>query len=238
MLRIAICDDEQDLVDKIKNIIKEYEDIEDIRFSIDTYSSGVSLIRNFDGYDLIFLDIDMPGMDGIEVARKLRADDVIAKIIYVTNHASFTNQALSIHAFGYIVKPFECSEVFLLLDDFVKYIKLETVEECKKLSFKTANGLICLNTDDILYFEYHRNVGVEIVTCNESIYTRSTLQEVWETVAKYGFALPHKSFIVNLLYIKNIDGLDITMENNMTVPIAQKRASIFRTEHNRFLRRN
>lgn len=236
MIKIAICDDEQNIVDKIANVTIEYKKMKNIQFETDTFLSGINLIRKFSNFDLIFLDIDMPELNGIEVAKKLRDSDVISKIVYVTNHAHFTSQALSLHAFGYIVKPFKDSEIFSLLEDFMKFFNAEIQSKCKRMSFKTTQGVVCLNVEDIIYFEYSKPNGVNVVTMDKILHTRSTLQEVLKMVEGYGFVSPHKSFIVNLSCVEIIDGINMLMKNGATIQIAQKRVSSFRSAHNRFLR--
>lgn len=236
MIKIAICDDEQSIVDKIKNAAIKYKKTNNIQFETYTFLSGINLIRKFNDFDLIFLDIDMPELNGIEVAKKLRDSDVFAKIVYVTNHAHFTSQALSIHAFAYIVKPFEDSEIFSLLEDFMKFFNAEIQLKCKRISFKTTQGVVCLNIEDIIYFEYSKPNGVNVVTVDKILRTRSTLQEILKIVEDSGFVSPHKSFIVNLSCVETIDGVNMLMKNGATIQIAQKRVSSFRSAHNRFLR--
>ena len=102
MINIAICDDDLITLHNTKDLIEEYKIKE---FNIKTYSSGEELLKSKREFDIIFLDIDMGGINGIETAKRIRVYDKQVKIIYVTNYTDYTSMAFSVHAFGYLVKP-------------------------------------------------------------------------------------------------------------------------------------
>ena len=118
MINIAICDDEINIINKTKKLIQDY-DKEDI--DIYVYESGEELINSDKEFHIIFLDIDMKGLDGIETAKKLRKYDKKVKIIYVTNYTDYTYSAFSVHAFGYLVKPLNKKELYNQLDEALSY---------------------------------------------------------------------------------------------------------------------
>lgn len=109
MLNIAICDDDLNIVNKIKNLLEAYGKV---KFTINIYNSGEELLKIQMKFDVIFLDIDMSGIDGIETAREIRNYDKNVKIIYVTNFTDYTNLAFSVHAFGYLNKPVNKEEIY------------------------------------------------------------------------------------------------------------------------------
>ena len=100
-MKIAVCDDEKSMLEQMEENLKEFETL----FQIDCYSSGEALLDSGIYYDLIFLDIDMKGISGIDTARMLRKRDKRVKIVYVTAYEDFRDYAFSVHAFGYLVKP-------------------------------------------------------------------------------------------------------------------------------------
>ena len=103
MPKIAICDDEPAVRKQMEAYFKELESV----FCISYFESGEALLESDVLYDVIFLDIDMKGISGIDTARKIRVRDKKAKIIYVTAYEDFREYAFGVHAFGYLVKPVE-----------------------------------------------------------------------------------------------------------------------------------
>lgn len=104
----------------------------------------------------------------------------------------------------------------------------------QKYAFKTDEGILTLELDDIYYFEY---LSRKVIICtSKGKYVASySLKELHEKFNKYNFESPHKSFIINMLYIKYIKGFDILMENGEKIPLAQKRAVEFKEKFNDFL---
>ncbi len=102
MLNIAICDDEINILNKTKEILENYKKQS---ISVEVFLKGEDLVESDSNFDIIFLDIDMTGINGIETARLIREKDKKVKIIYVTNYTDYTSSAFSVHAFGYLLKP-------------------------------------------------------------------------------------------------------------------------------------
>lgn len=113
MKKIAICDDEPAVRKQMEAYFKELESV----FCISYFESGEALLESDVLYDVIFLDIDMKGISGIDTARKIRVRDKKAKIIYVTAYEDFREYAFGVHAFGYLVKPVEKEKILEILQE-------------------------------------------------------------------------------------------------------------------------
>ena len=227
MINIAICDDEINIINKTKKLIQDY-DKEDI--DIYVYESGEELINSDKEFHIIFLDIDMKGLDGIETAKKLREYDKKVKIIYVTNYTDYTYSAFSVHAFGYLVKPLNKKELYNQLDEALSY----TGEISKNLEFITRDGVIRIDTNSIYYFEYEQR-KVIMKTIDKNYILKKKISEIGKDIQDYGFEMPHKSFVVNLYNIKTIKGYDVHMMDGSVIPLSQKKSSQFRDSLNRYL---
>ncbi|EPZ57206.1 response regulator [[Clostridium] sordellii ATCC 9714] len=214
MINIAICDDEINIINKTKKLIQDY-DKEDI--DIYVYENGEELINSDKEFHIIFLDIDMKGLDGIETAKKLREYDKKVKIIYVTNYTDYTYSAFSVHAFGYLVKPLNKKELHNQLDEAFSY----TEEISKNLEFITRDGVIRIDTNSIYYFEYEQR-KVIMKTINKNYILKKKISEIGKDIKDYGFEMPHKSFVVNLYNIKTIKGYDVHMMDGSVIPLSQK----------------
>ena len=146
--KIAVCDDERSVVEKIQNDISSYRE----ECQIDRFYSGEELLLSKGKYDIIFLDIDMHGMNGIETAKQIREKDKNVKIIYVTSYTDYVNYAFSVHAFAYLLKPIQRVDIYKQLEEAEAYYK--DVQESKTLRFATKEGSIDQNINEIYYMEY------------------------------------------------------------------------------------
>ena len=117
MLNIAICDDSREDRKRLRKFLEETGFL----VSIQEFESGEALLRLEEPFPVIFLDIDMKGISGIETARLLRKKDKKAKIIYVTAYDDFREYAFSVHAFAYLVKPLDGEKIRQILKEAMEY---------------------------------------------------------------------------------------------------------------------
>ena len=148
MYQIAICDDEPAICAMVSGIIREWN--HDIRISC--FDSGEAILAAYDSFDVIFLDIDMKGMNGIETGKWIRGRDKETKIVYLTAYQDYVSGAFGVHAFQYLLKPVKEAEICKVLEEIFSYI--HTPENKPILDFQTVNGLLCLPAEKIYYFEY------------------------------------------------------------------------------------
>lgn len=229
MINIAICDDDKKIVEQIKKYIMEYKKTE---CEVKTYSSGEKLLEVKFDFQIIFLDIDMTGINGIETAKKIRNYDKSVKIIYVTSFTDYVNMAFEVHAFGYLNKPIKKEQIYKQLDEAAAYSKEEEKEET--IEFITLDGVVRLYPKQIYYFEYVSR-KVKMKTLDKTYMLKEKIAIIASKMEKYGFLMPHKSFTVNLFYIRNIKGYDIFMTDGSIIPLSQKKSAEFREQFNIFL---
>ena len=218
MYRIAICDDDSGLRRFLRQTIEE----ERLPCVVDEFSDGVNLLKSYNqwaasdvcvgaseerGFDILFLDIDMPRMNGIDTAKKIRTTDRRVKIIYVTGYQDYMGKAFEVHPFSFLVKPVKKKEIPLRL--------------------QTTEGVEEFRASDIYYLEYVSR-KLRFVTKKGESMVRGKISEYLERLEAYGFASPHKSFAVNLYHVKAIRGYDIIMMNGERIPLSQKRSVEFR----------
>ncbi len=229
MIDIAICDDDKNIIEQIKKYIEEYDAC---RSTISTYNCGEQLLSYKKKFHIIFLDIDMAGIDGIETAKRIREYDKTVKIIYITNFTDYVNLAFEVHAFAYLNKPIKKEQIYTQLNEAIAYLEDREGEEL--IEFITLEGVVRLAPKDIYYFEYI-NRRVKIKTFNNSYMLKENITTVAKRMDRYGFLMPHKSFTVNLFYVKSIKGYDIFMMDGSIIPLSQKKSSEFREKFNIFL---
>ena len=132
MYKIAVCDDEEKILEKTKRLIREWNPEVEVR----GFSSGKELMENYEPYEAIFLDIDMPGMNGIETGKAIRRIDKGTKIVYLTAYRDYVAGAFGVHAFQYLLKPISEKKMGKVLEEIFSYRNIR--EKQVILDFKTV----------------------------------------------------------------------------------------------------
>lgn len=235
MLEIALCDDEEYELNQLHTMILKYCKERNIKVSVSPYTNGEALLHSPKKYQVIFLDIKMDQISGIEIGKKIRENDKRVKIIYATNFTNYQNDAFSVRAFGYLVKPVQYEAICKQLDDVIEYSELENIKTT--FTFDTDAGIKTLNVQDIYYFEAC-NHKIEIVTKERTFKVSDSIINILNNFKSYGFSMPHKSYVINLFYVSSIRGYEILLTSGNTIPISQKRAVEFKNEFHSYLKNN
>lgn len=228
MYQIAICDDEQTICGMVCSVIREWNP--DIKISC--FDSGEALLAAYDSFDAIFLDIDMKGMNGIETGRQIRERDHVTRIIYLTAYRDYVAGAFEVHAFQYLLKPISAGRLQQVLEELFHYVKKS--DKQRILDFHTNEGVVCMDAADICYFEFV-NRRIHMVTIQNVYHMTGKIGSIFERVCSMGFSMPHKSFVVNMLHVKNVRNLDIFMDNGDRIPLSQKKQKEWKRELTSYL---
>lgn len=229
MIKIAVCDDDKKVLEETVELLNNYKRAS---LSTDIYSSGEALLAAGKKYDILLLDIDMGGLNGIETARRIRERDKEVKLIYITNYSDYTIFAFGVHAFAYLLKPLRAEELYAQLDEACTYGLSGTTE--RELEFQAKEGILHIRPSRILFFEY-LDRQVLMHTTERVWHLKRRITELAEEMAQYGFAMPHKSFAVNLYAVQRICGYEITLTDGSIVPLSQKKSVQFRRALNDYL---
>lgn len=232
MINIAICDDSQKDIKKLESILLEIMENESTNYSLTTFVCGESLLENWKAFHVVFLDIIMNNESGIDVGQEIKRRYHQTQIIYVTSFDSYYQEAFSVHAFQYIVKPVNEQIVKSIFSEVVAYVNNMIAQNM--VSINTDGEAIDLHLQDIYYFEFTER-KIRISSSQGDTFIRTSLKNIYEKVKYNYFGVPHKAYIVNFFYIKRINNNNILLTNNLTLPLAQKRASNFKKEYHDFL---
>lgn len=205
MLHVAIVDDDEKIADLMKSFLKQYTDERKTVFSVECYSDPadfLSVYGNGDCYDMIFLDIELPGMNGMDVARKIRDIDIDVALVFVTNMRQYAIKGYEVDADDFIVKPVSYYDFAMKLDRVLRKIeKKETV----KIAVNCDGVVKYLPIDTIRYVEvarhrltYHTDEGI--------LETRGSLNKIEELFLENNFSRCNNYCLVNLRYVTGIDG--------------------------------
>lgn len=229
MIRVAICDDESKVVEKINDSVNFFLTDNKYNFTVEKYYSGESLVESKKKYDLIFLDIEMKELNGIETAQAIRSEDVDVKIVYITSYTDYWRRAYKVHAFDFISKPFSDEDIHNALKDF---LKIYNAENKKTVELRTADGAAVLKTKDILYFYIKDKEKRKVIvnTSHGEYFSTESLKEIYEKLDSDEFYKAHKSCIVNLRYVQSMtknNGGNIIMADGTSIPLAIKKQKEF-----------
>lgn len=224
MLEIAICDDEEYFLEQEKELISRYMNRFGYQFRIDTFVSGVEFMAVGDRiskYDIVFLDINMREMNGLETARKIRQYTKEAYIVFVTAFITYSLEGYKVDAVRYILKDNDSLEKAIIecLDTII--CKMHYVKN--KYTFDFQEGRKTLFLDDILYIESNLHKLVFHLTGKKSgrytIYGR--LDYIDEMLHDFNFCRVHKSYLVNLKYMEKVERYSARLSTGDTVSISQ-----------------
>lgn len=225
MLNIAVCDDERLYIDKLADIILSFTQQNNMSVKIEKFDDGIELISSGIKFDLIFLDIEMKKSNGIEIAERIREVDSNVPIVYVTSYSDYWRRAYKVHAFDFILKPFNNEEIFRVLSDFIALKKTSNV---KTVELTTEYGTEIQPINEIYYFILLAKRKIQIVTISKDYIVRENLTDIFNKLDDDCFYITHRSCIVNMNYVQTIRKNDgILMTNGDWVPLAQKKQKDF-----------
>lgn len=151
-MRIAIIDDEPNLIKLATHTILDYGKINNLSIELNDFLCGEDFLESFKAgyYDIIFMDVYMPGISGVDTVMKLRESDISVPVIFLTTSESHMKEALSCHAFDYLVKPATRHDFFKVLDDCTSYLGKTVTEASKYIEFKSNTSTVKLSSEQII----------------------------------------------------------------------------------------
>ena len=223
MIHIAICDDEKHMSDHIRAMASDFFRKKNREIYFRTFSSGEELL-SYDGQiDILFLDIQMNGMDGMETARKLRASKFRGFLIFITVLKEMVFQSFEVQAYDYLVKPVYDKQFEKTMERL--YASMQNASEDSLLVQKGYEGRI-IPEDEIVFCEiidrkiYLNLTSGEVVDYYERI-------ENLESKLDSHFFRCHRSYLINLKHLKGYKNGTAYMDNGKEVPVSRLRSKEF-----------
>ncbi len=218
-MRIAICDDEKNIRELIGDkVVKQYLEAEIVFFS-----SGEELLLSDKNIDILFLDIQMSGRNGMETARELRKKDKNVILIFVTAVEEYVFQAFDVGAFHYIVKPIDDAKFMDVLCRAVDELgsKRKDVNEAEERYLMINNGGVHTKVifDDIIYAEVF-NRKIVIHKMDDTIEYYGKMSDL-ESLAGDGFFRPHRAYLINFKYVEKYNASTIYLEKGSVLMAKQ-----------------
>ena len=228
-LRLAVCEDTESDLKNLKNLIES----SGVNYVLDVYKSGEAFVEHFakGAYDLIFLDVFMRELSGVETAEKVRAQDTDVVIVFTTTSDDYTREGYRLNAYKYMIKP-------IIKEDVLESLDLAAVKRDR--TFEASLDIICdgkavsIRFDDIVYVESRDSRSYIITTKGEEYPTITSLENLQTVLTPPRFLRSHRAFIVNLDHVDDVDE-DFIMDNGGIAYIRVKDHRRIKNNYNDYL---
>lgn len=231
-MKVAIVDDEQEMRQQLAEYIRQFSEESGVELECVPFPSGDEFLKQYRLiFDIIIFDIDMPGTNGIDTARKLRELDQNVTVIFVTNIAQYAIQGYEVDAVDYILKPLN------YIDFSMKFHRTVAKAEQKKehiLQIETAEGIRRLRVSAIIYVEVLAHY-LHYHTTKRVYNVRGNISDVEKELLKYNFVRIHRSYIINLKYVSKVQSQAVTVQEQV-LPVGRAYKDILKQEYLKYVR--
>lgn len=222
MLQIAICDDEQFYRDRMKNLLEKYMHANALPYALQTFLSGEAFIKQCESgmkFDIVFLDINMEEMDGIQTAERIRAYHSDTYIVFVTAFIDYALEGYKVNAVRYLMKD----NLEGALEECMKAIwqKMQVAQ----VTFTFLEGEKRLYTDCILYVESrgHKSIFHYMEAGRAAYQIYNKLDVLEKQLEGHSFLRIHKSYLVNMKHIRKVNNYMVFLDTGEELPVPRSR---------------
>lgn len=221
MYRIGICDDEMEFCTEIEEFVQKYAEKEKITVKTEIFTSGEALFETMNHgntFDLLFLDIELGGINGVEVGHRLRekVENEAMQIIYVSSKESYAMQLFQIRPFDFLTKPVNMEKISKVMSEYKRLF----IDRNMFFSFQVGKSTYRISENEILYFQCEGK-KIHIVTTKDNKEFYGKMADVEKQISMNKFCVVHKSYIVNINYVSEFCPDEVVMCNEIRIPISQ-----------------
>lgn len=240
MIKVAICDDEQIEIEKVYKLCEKIIKNNNLNCEISVFDKGKELLESKAKYDIVFLDIELGDVNGINVGGHLSKKNN-SQIIYISNYPEYCIDAINkVHAFAFLKKPIDeimfNEQIIATLSNIQQQLSEETIH-FKIISIEydeITKNIMGFRVKDIYYFEFV-NRKIKLKMCDREYFFHGKMKDIQIETERYGFVRCHNAFVINLNHLLRISKNVAILDNNECIPISQRRASKLREKLNSYL---
>lgn len=233
-MRIAVCDDDPQILLEVLSRLASYQVQRQTELFCQSFGNAIDLLMSMDSenYDLLFLDVLMPGLSGIQAAREIRQKNENIKIVFLTSSPEYAVESYSVQATNYLLKPATEERLFPILDQIADLLRKP--EEA--LVIRTQGSVLRLPYKKIEYIEVMSKILYFHLTDGSTKEVRGSLSEYEPALlARPGFCKIHRSYLVNLRWVTEVCQKELLTASGRQVPIARSVYQQVRTTYTEFL---
>ena len=230
-MKIAIIDDSRADADVLKGYLQQYSEEEGNQFNIDYYEASIEFLENFQNqYDVLFLDVEMPGSDGLTVAREIREKDSSVAIVFVTNMAQFAVEGYKVNAVDFMVKPVG---YYVFTDTLKKAINSVAIRPDTSILINDSDGLYKISSSEIVYVEKSQD-KVIFHTISRNYIERNTIKSIKEKLDNNLFGECSYGILVNYEKVRCITKEDVDV-GIAKLPISRRQKKQFTEDYIKYV---
>lgn len=223
MLRIGICDDKQEDINRLEGLALRFsKEHPKTPIQIQAYQSPYDLLDDIErtgGFDLYLLDVVMPHMTGVDLARRIRERKERAEILFLTVSKEYAVEAFSVKASGYLIKPVRKSDFDDAVLDCIQRLSLENNPS---FMLKAKDGLHRVPICELVCVESFNHNQICTLSDGSDLESSVTLTELMEELKEYpAFIRPHRAYIVNMDFIRRLSARELLLVNGKRIPVPQ-----------------
>ena len=230
-LYLAICDDDAAILEVVSGAIVSAFAKHHICAQVELFRRARDLEdwMKRQEFELLFLDIDMPGMDGITFAKKLRAENSHTDIIFVSNREDKVFDALRTNPGGFVRKSRFLEDVSAVID---QWVKSRPREERAQLVVQDQKKTVTVPMDTVLYIECcDKAQYLHASNLAQPLEIRRSMQELEEVLAPMGFLRVHKGYLVNFKFVRRLENTEAVLVNGTRIPLSRRRVQDIRNQY-------
>ncbi|MBU5416398.1 LytR/AlgR family response regulator transcription factor [Anaerobutyricum soehngenii] len=227
-MRIYICDDEPLMIEKLQRYLQLYFDSNHLKSpQFISYTSGESLLSDPYIKDIVFLDIEMSGMNGIYVGKELKKQNKNCIIFVVTSYSEYLDEAMRFHVFRYLSKPLDKQRLYRNFHDALVYYSTLTTQ----IAVETKDSVYTIPTSQLIAVEA-QGKKVIVHTAKQDFYSVKTMDYWAKQLPENTFFQTHRSFIVNLSYVMDFDHNTVHLgKNHFTAYLTRRKYTAFKNAY-------
>ena len=226
MYKIGIVDDEAKIIEHISSYVKKILDEKQEPFELETFTSPHAFLQDYkEGYDILFLDVMMGDMDGMELARRIRKVDQNVTIAFITLVAKYAINGYEVGAYDYILKPVEFDAFAARFSKILLHVG-KAKSTGKRITLRSRDSLRILSSREILYVESNAHYLI-FHTFDEAIKHRGKIKDIAQSLDDGRFALCNQCFLVNLQHIDSVDDDYVYLDNGEKLAISRLKKKAF-----------
>ena len=224
MYKVVILEDDLSTAKELESFLNRYCKERGIEVTTSHFTNAFDFLEAYDfKADVVFFDIEMPGMNGVEAAKKLREKDSRVTIVFATNLAQYAIEGYGVNALDFILKPFSYPAMELkfgrIFHELTHQHKLDTI------TVKNKGNVQMVAVNDIRYVEIRNHALVYHLT-DGTISTWGSLNSASETLSPYHFALANACYLVNLSHVRGVSGNEVVVDEER-LPISKGKRKSF-----------
>ncbi len=224
MIKVAILDDDKTALMISTSAVEAFLKEKNAEYRLFSFSNPLNFLASAkeEKFDLSFLDIDMPEMNGLEVANQLTEIAKTCQIIFLSQREDLVFECLKFHPFGFIRKSKLIDDFSLMMNQYFQTISNNESNEAK-IDFFDKTKTFSFKIKEIVYIEGDRNYQKVVLKDKTSQNVRVPLGTLEDKLREHGFLRIHKGYLVNYLYIRSIESEEVYLTTGISLPMAKKR---------------